>query len=538
MSVNYDPVRGSMYQEINKAMEENIKEDKDWIVLHNVLTGEKLTGQDALNYGKQFGALFQQRGFQRGHVVHLIVGNHNLTYPICFGTWILGGCISAGDVNLEPRSLAQQLNTLSTRYLICSPETKNLAAEALKLADRPEDVQTFCLGSNDMFEDLLATLKNIDPIECPDPVNVDTDNDVPIVFWSSGTTGNPKAICHTHFSAYRMAGVSVNFLIPKTNAVTSTCFFHMGGFFAALMSFVRHLSCYHMYGPNFQLEHLLNTIITAKPKSITVGTHHYVQLAESELLANANPEDLASLEYIAPAGAAVPPSCAALYHKKCPNLKGVLNVYGQTEGGILTMGLSTTSLGAIFPRIRIKVENVTTGERCGPYEEGELCYNTPAVMKGYYNRPKDNEAFFDAEGYAHSGDLVYYTPEGDICYVDRLKEIMKYRNNHVAPTELEDIMQRHPAVQECLVFGKPDAQVQELISVVVVLKPGQKANEEELRSFVNSKVTDYKKIRGDVIFKDQIPRNSVGKLIRREMREWARNQTMHMDKDPHAYISR
>lgn len=76
-----------------------------------------------------------------------------------------------------------------------------------------------------------------------------------------------------------------------------------------------------MYGPNFQLEHLLNTIITAKPKSITVGTHHYVQLAESELLANANPEDLASLEYIAPAGAAVPPSCAALYHKKCPNLK-------------------------------------------------------------------------------------------------------------------------------------------------------------------------------------------------------------------------
>lgn len=46
-------------------------------------------------------------------------------------------------------------------------------------------------------------------------------------------------------------------------------------------------------------------------------------------------------------------------------------------------------------------------------------------MKGYYNRPKDNEAFFDAEGYAHSGDLVYYTPEGDICYVDRLKEIMK-----------------------------------------------------------------------------------------------------------------
>lgn len=124
--------------------------------------------------------------------------------------------------------------------------------------------------------------------------------------------------------------------------------------------------------------------------------------------------------------------------------------------------------------------------------------------------------------------------------------ILRYKNNHVAPTELEDILQRHPAVQECLVFGKPDDQVQELISAVVVVKPGQKVkwssfhlilslfinlhffswqvSEEELRNFVNKEVTDFKKIRGDVLFRDQIPRNSVGKLIRREMREWARNQ--------------
>ncbi|TRY63736.1 hypothetical protein TCAL_04290 [Tigriopus californicus] len=503
MSVNYDPVQGSMYQEIERALEMNIQEDKDWVVLHNVLTGEKLSGIDALNYGKRFGAFLEQRGFKIGQVVHLILGNHNMTFPICFGAWILGGCISSGDVNLEPRSLSQQLNSLSTRFLICTPDTKDLAVEALNMVDRPQDIQAFCLGPNDMFEDLSATLKNIDSIECPDPVDVDTNSDVPIVFWSSGTTGHPKAICHTHFSALRMAGVSVNFLTPKTNVVTTTCFFHMGGFFAAMLSFVRHLSCYHMFGPDFQLEHLLNTIVSAKPKSITIGTHHYVQLAESELLANANPEDLASLEYIAPAGAAVPRSCAAFYHKMCPNLK---------------------------------VENIATGEGCCPYEEGELCYKTPVVMKGYHNRAKENAAFFDHEGYAHSGDLVYYTPDGDIHYVDRLKEIIKYKNNHVAPTELEDIMQRHPAVQECLVFGKPNDEVQELISAVVVLKPGQKVSAEDLRSFVNNEVTDYKKIRGQIILSNHIPRNSMGKLVRREMREWARHQGNPKDTDIHAPI--
>lgn len=71
------------------------------------------------------------------------------------------------------------------------------------------------------------------------------------------------------------------------------------------------------------------------------------------------------------------------------------------------------------------MENVATGERCGPHEEGEFCYKTPVAMKGYYNRPKDNASFFDFEGFCHSGDLVYYTPDGDLFYVDRLKEIMK-----------------------------------------------------------------------------------------------------------------
>ncbi|XP_059093403.1 luciferin 4-monooxygenase-like isoform X1 [Tigriopus californicus] len=519
-----DPVRGSIYQEVNRAMEKILDDDTDWVVLHNVLTGEKLTATDALNYGKRFGAFFEQHGFKRGHVVHLILGNENLTFPICFGAWILGGCVSTGDVNLEPRSLAAQLNTLSTRFLICNSETKQLAMEALKLADRPQDVQTFCLGPNDVFEDLLDHMKNIDPIQCPDPVDVDTESDVPLVFWSSGTTGHPKAICHTHFSALRMGGVTFNFMEPKMSLVISTCFFHGGGFIAALFSFMRHQCCHHMFGPDFKLEHLLNAIISAKPKSITIGTHHYVQLAESELLANTNPEDLASLEYIAPAGAAVPSSCEESYRQKCPNLKGVLNIYGQTEGGLLTLGLSTATLGSILPGISVKVENVATGERCGPNEEGEFCYKTPVVMKGYHNRPKDNAAFFDHEGYAHSGDLVFYTPDGALHYVDRLKEIMKYKNNHVAPTELEGILQRHPAVQECLIFGKPDPEVQELISAVVVVKPGHQVTGDELRNFVNKDVTDYKKIRGDVLFRDDIPRNSVGKLIRREMREWARHQ--------------
>lgn len=102
--------------------------------------------------------------------------------------------------------------------------------------------------------------------------------------------------------------------------------------------------------------------------------------------------------------------------------------------------------------------------------------------------------------------------------------ISRYKNNHVAPTEIEEILQTHPAVKEALVFGVEDHEVQELISAVISLNPGAKVTAEEIRDHVNNQVIDFKKIRGPVIFRDVIPRNSVGKLVRREMRNWAQNE--------------
>ena len=104
----------------------------------------------------------------------------------------------------------------------------------------------------------------------------------------------------------------------------------------------------------------------------------------------------------------------------------------------------------------------------------------------------------------------------------------RYCNNHVAPTELEEILQSHPAVQESLVFGVKEPSVQELISAVVVLKEGHHTvTEDDIKTFVNSRVdTDFKKIRGRVMFRESVPRNTLGKLLRREMRKWAEEEAM------------
>ena len=96
----------------------------------------------------------------------------------------------------------------------------------------------------------------------------------------------------------------------------------------------------------------------------------------------------------------------------------------------------------------------------------------------------------------------------------------------MAPTQLEDILQTHPAVVESLVFGIKEPSVQELISAVIVLRDNaHNVSERDIIQFVNSRVdADYKKIRGRVLFRKVLPRNTSGKLLRREMRRWAEEE--------------
>ena len=120
-----------------------------------------------------------------------------------------------------------------------------------------------------------------------------------------------------------------------------------------------------------------------------------------------------------------------------------------------------------------------------------------------------------------------------MSYICNVQSILRYCNNHVAPTELEDILQTHPAIAESLVFGIKEPSVQELVSAVVVLRDDAKiVSEEDIKEFVNGKVNaDFKKIRGQVLFRKSVPRNTSGKLLRREMRLWAEEEAARENKE-------
>ena len=146
-----------------------------------------------------------------------------------------------------------------------------------------------------------------------------------------------------------------------------------------------------------------------------------------------------------------------------------------------------------------------------------MMVKTDVVMKGYLNRPEENAKFFGDDGFIHTGDLGHYDENGTLHYDGRHKELIKYKNCHVYPLEIENIICSHPGIIEAGVFGKPDPLVQEYITAAVIKAPGSAVTEQDIIDLVDKNVDDAKKLRGGVVFVENLPRNPIGKIQRRKL---------------------
>jgi len=156
-------------------------------------------------------------------------------------------------------------------------------------------------------------------------------------------------------------------------------------------------------------------------------------------------------------------------------------------------------------------------------EPGELVMRGPQFMLGYWKEP-DATAAVLRDGWYWSGDIVTRDAEGFYRVVDRRKEMIKYKGFPVAPAEVEAVLLEHPAVRECGVVGKPDAEAGEIPVAFIALRDGFttcKKMEEELCGFVGDRLTRYKQPR-EVHFVEVVPKTASGKILRRELRQLIR----------------
>jgi len=182
------------------------------------------------------------------------------------------------------------------------------------------------------------------------------------------------------------------------------------------------------------------------------------------------------------------------------------------------------SVGMPLPDVRVRIFDGDEGVRVLPAGEvGEIAFAAPQLMSGYWQRPDETANILrehaDEGGstrWLHTGDLGYLDEDGYVFIVDRKKDLIKTSGFQVWPREIEEVLATHPAVLEVGVAGVADAAKGEVAHAWVVLKPGQSATGEELRSYCRERLAPYK-VPAHVEFRSELPKTMVGKILRRAL---------------------
>ncbi|MFF0490103.1 class I adenylate-forming enzyme family protein [Nocardia sp. NPDC004068] len=338
------------------------------------------------------------------------------------------------------------------------------------------------------------------------------DSDAVLVF-SSGTTGMPKAVRHTHASLKVAVGQwqKVLGLTATDRMQIATPPSHILG----LLNIVTALAAgtWIRLHRRFDLDTVLDCV---QRDRITVE----MAVAPIALAIAAHPKlesyDLSSLRYIMWGATPVTVAVAETVTRRTG--VGWLPAYGASELPVIACnpieGARLDTVGKAAPGVSIRVVSLEEGQPLETGDIGEIQCRADSLMAGYLPDEATADAF--ADGWYRTGDVGYIDDEGWIRLTDRAKEMIKVRGFQVAPAEIEAVLHGHPAVADCAVFGVPDAADGE--AIVAAVAAAEPVAAEELIDLVGARLATYKRPRR-VVFVPEIPRLPSGKALRRVLKE-------------------
>jgi long-chain acyl-CoA synthetase len=352
------------------------------------------------------------------------------------------------------------------------------------------------------------------------------DDDESVLVFSSGTTGMPKAVRHTHRSIGHATRhwVDALGLGPDDRFQVATPPSHILGLLNLLAAAAAGATV--RLHPRFDLDEILGRIDTERMTLEMAVAPIALALANHPRLED---YDLSSLRYIMWGATPVTASVA----DRVTERTGVrwMPAYGASEVPVIACnpvdrpdGWRLDSAGLPPADVRLRVADLDTGATLPPGETGEIQVHSPSVMAGYLPSGANADAFVSdpnsGDIWYRTGDVGWLEPDGWVHLTDRSKEMIKVNAFQVAPAEIEAVLHSHPAVLDCAVFGIPDERAGEVPVAAVQLDPSQRVAEGELEQLVAGSLATYKHLRQLVVV-DTIPRLPSGKVLRRTLRdEW------------------
>ena len=462
-----------------------------------------------------FAAWLLRQGLAKGTRVAYLGKNSELLFPVLFG------CVRAGCVLVPVNwryavpELAYVLQDSGAQVLVHAPEFAQAGARAIAGLDSPP-----LLLSTEDGE--AAGLRRILREPMAQPL-APWDPDAPCLqLYTSGTTGRAKGVVQTHrkLSIARWMEVDVPDWADWHDGdvlLSAMPNFHSGGLSWMLIGLLRGLTCVLTAEAS-----VANLLALSRKHQVTrtFVVPAVIRMLVDLVAQSSEPAPpLKSLFYgAAPMDVELIQRCQRLF-EGC----GFAQYYGMTEvAGTATFFPPAEhrvdrperlhSVGRLLPAFEMEIRDVE-GRALDVGQPGEIFLRTPTLMLGYWKLPDATAEVIDAEGWYRTGDGGYVDDQGYLYLTDRIRDMIISGGENVYPAEVEQVLRRHPAVQEVVVVAVKDEHWGETVCAAVELRAGQSLTLDELRGFARQDIAAYKLPRRLEIV-EQLPRTATGKLQR------------------------
>ncbi|GAC1456457.1 MAG: long-chain fatty acid--CoA ligase [Ktedonobacterales bacterium] len=458
-------------------------------------------------------------GIQPGDRVAIYIHNLPIFIEAYYGILKAGATVIPLNVLYKAGELEYIFNDSGARALVTFGPFAQTALAARANAPRLEHV---IVAAPDAMPGALSWRTTFGDAAEHEPGVAVGENDVAVICYTSGTTGKPKGAMLAHRNL--MANCEQCNLIPSVHLLPEdVVWLALPLFHIYAMNVVMNLclmnggslALVERFEPASGLEIIQKyrcTVLYGAPPMFVAWAN----------MPNLREYDLSSLRYIASGAAALPVKVLETFQ----SLAGVSisEGYGLTEASpVVTTNaagpvVKPGTVGPAIPGMEVKIVD-EAGNELPQGELGELICRGPNVMLGYWNKPEATaEAIRD--GWLHTGDLATEDSDGYFTIVDRLKDMIVVSGFNVYPREVEETLFRHPAVADAAVVQYPDPYQGESVMAFVVLKPDQAVTEQDLIDHCRHEIAVFKCPR-KVVFRESLPKNNTGKVLRRELRDEA-----------------
>lgn len=494
--------------------------------------GKVWSFNDAKVISDQFAAALHKDGFKKGDRLSIMLPNSPHYIFTLFGIFRQGGIAVQVNPMYVEREIEHVLNdsgsenivvldTLYPRIKKVQPNTSLKKIIVVSLSGAKAELAE----GDQYFDDFL--LKDVLVPEA----EIDLHNDVALLQYTGGTTGLSKGVMLTHKNLLANFNQVCDFAYKACDnkpedfkMITVLPMFHVYGLSSVALCGIRE-GANQIILPKFDPKEVMETVKREKPFQMSGVPTMFFALNSQPGLEECGFDEL---YYISCGGAPLPVEAGKLFEKRTG--KKLLDGYGLSEAAptvIFSPPFVPRKFGSIGIPVQSTIVRIVHETEDGLVdapvgEAGELIVKGPQVMKGYWNRPEDTEAVLK-DGWLFTGDVAKMDEDGYFYIVDRKKDMIIASGYNVYPTEIEEVLYQLEAVEEALVIGVPDPYRGETVKAFVKLKDGYSISEEEIKQFGKENLAPYKAPK-DVEILPELPKSTVGKLLRRVLRDQERTK--------------